>query len=181
MAKIKQEINPKCAERLKEMCKMLNTTQTAISEKTYISQNTLSKIAQGKAPMTYNVACAITQQYPSIRLEWLMGVDDFKSEHEKGINEFIQWGEENTSRRNAVKTLALLSGYEIVDLWDYTGSAGRTIEELFNFQQQGMQIKKDGELLGNIPIDKFNLLALDIQELAELRIRSYLREVEESG
>ena len=110
-----------------------------------------------------------------------MGIDDFRTEHEKGINEFVQWGTENASRRNAVKALALLSGYEIVDLWDYAGSSGKPIEELINFQRQGMQIKKDGEVLANIPADKFNLLALDIQELAELRIKSYLREVEEIG
>ena len=110
-----------------------------------------------------------------------MGVDDFKSEYERGINEFVQWGEENSSRRNAVKALAFLSGYEIVDLWDYAGKNGKPIEELFDFQKQGMQIKKDGELLAYISADKFNLLALDIQELAELRIKSYLREVDESG
>ena len=110
-----------------------------------------------------------------------MGIDDFESELEKGINEFAQWGKEEETRRKAVKALALLSGYEIIDLWDYAGGYGQPVEALLNFQRQGLQIKKDGEVLANIPAEKFNLLALDVQELAELRIKSYLREVEESG
>lgn len=181
MARRKQEINPKCAERLKILCKRLNTTQTTISEKAGISQNTLSKIAQGKQAMSYSVAREIIKQFPTVRLEWLMGIDDFESELEKGINEFAQWGKEEETRRKAVKALALLSGYEIIDLWDYAGGYGQPVEALLNFQRQGLQIKKDGEVLANIPAEKFNLLALDVQELAELRIKSYLREVEESG
>ena len=55
------------------------------------------------------------------------------------------------------------------------------MREIIKFNSRGYPIKQNGETVSYIPADKFNLLALDIQELAELRIRSYLREVEESG
>ena len=175
------EINIIRGQRLKQVLADQKMKQRELADILDCTKEHISYIVTGKRNLTEEHAKKIVTLFPHIRLEWLMGYDDFKTDNEKGINEFIQWGAENTSRRNAVKALALLSGYEIVDIWDYAGKTGRPIEELFDFQRQGMQIKQDGKLLANIPVDKFNLLALDIQELAELRIKSYLREVEEIG
>ena len=175
------EINILRGQRLKQVLNDQKMKQRELADILDCTKEHISYIVTGKRNLTEEHAKKIVAQFPHIRLEWLMGYDDFRTEYEKGINEFLQWGEENTSRRNAVKALASLAGYEIVDLWDYVGSTGRPLEEVFNFQRQGMQIKQDGKLLANIPVDKFNLLALDIQELAELRIKSYLREVKEDG
>lgn len=176
MAKIKQEINPKCADRLKELCKRFNTTQTAISEATFISQNTLSKIAQGKAPMTYNVACAIASKFPSVHVEWLMGNDDYMTDEEEGICIASSVVVESMSRTKAVRSLLHLSGY------DFGNTNPRSpAEEMRDYYLHGIPVRKDGVFITNIPAEKFRLIELDIQELAELRIKSYLREVEESG
>ena len=83
MAKIKQEVNPKSANRLKQLYAEQNITQTWLSEKTGISQNTLSRIANGKAPLSHRIASYIVELFPDIRAEWLMGDDDFQTEMDK--------------------------------------------------------------------------------------------------
>lgn len=182
MAKIKQEINPKSAERLKELCKRFNTTQTAISEKAYISQNTLSKIAQGKAPMTYTVASAIASNFPSVSVEWLMGNDDYMNFVEEGISLISTVATESKERGKAVRTLIRLAGYEIGNIDDTPNSSKeKKIESIKYYLEHGIPIRKNEQIIAHIPAEKFRLIELDIQELAELRIKSYLREVEENG
>lgn len=188
MAKIKQEINPKCAERLKELCKRFNTTQTAISEAAYISQNTLSKIAQGKAPMTYTVASAIASifpsvgTFPSVSVEWLMGNDDYMNFVEEGVSHISTVAKESKDRGKAVRTLIRLAGYEIGNIDDTPNSSKeKKIESMKYYLEHGIPIRKSEQIIAHIPVEKFRLIELDIQELAELRIKSYLREVEESG
>lgn len=83
MPKIKQKINPKSAERLKQLYKERNITQMWLSEQTGISQNTLSRIVNGKAPLSHRVAADIVMLFPDIRTEWLMGEDDFLTEMDK--------------------------------------------------------------------------------------------------
>lgn len=188
MAKIKQEINPKCAERLKELCKRFNTTQTAISEKAYISQNTLSKIAQGKAPMTYTVASAIASvfpsagAFPSVSVEWLMGTDDYMNYVEEGVCLISSVAGAATDRSKAIRTLIRLAGYEVGNIDDTPNSSKeKKIESVRYYLEHGIPIRKNGQIITHIPVEKFRLIELDIQELAELRIKSYLREVEEIG
>lgn len=182
MAKIKQEINPKCAERLKELCKRFNTTQTAISEKAYISQNTLSKIAQGKAPMTYTVASAIASVFPSVSVEWLMGTDDYMNYVEEGVCLISSVAGAATDCSKAIRTLIRLAGYEVGNIDDTPNSSKeKKIESMRYYLKHGIPIRKNGQIITHIPVEKFRLIELDIQELAELRIKSYLREVEEIG
>lgn len=83
MAKTKQEVNPKSADRLKQLYRTRNITQFWLSEKTGISQNTLSRIANGKAPLSHRIAGDIIELFPDIRAEWLMGEDDFQTEMDK--------------------------------------------------------------------------------------------------
>lgn len=176
MAKRKQEINPKSAERLKELCKRFNTTQTAISEAACTTQNTLSKIAQGKQAMSYRVASDIASAFPGVRVEWLMGNDDYMTDEEEGICLASTIAVESFTRTKAVRSLLSLSGYEFGNTDSQSKAA-----EMREYYLHGIPVKKDGVLVANIPAKKFLLIEQDIQELAELRIKSYLREVEESG
>lgn len=85
MAKSKQAINPKSADRVKQLYDILGITQLQLSSETGISQNTLSRIANGKAPLTYHVASQISALYPDISSRWLMGETDFKSDMEERL------------------------------------------------------------------------------------------------
>lgn len=79
MARARQEINPKSAERLKQLYQEHEITQFWLSEKTGISQNTLSRIANGKTALSYAVACEIVKVIPDVSTDWLMGSSDFKN------------------------------------------------------------------------------------------------------
>ena len=75
MARRKQEINSKSRERLKRLCEDLHITQKQLSDATGISENTLSKIATGRGPLTRQVAEEIIKVCPAYRTEWLLGFD----------------------------------------------------------------------------------------------------------
>ena len=79
-------INPKSAERLKQFYIDENITQMELSERILVSQNTLSKIANGKAPMSPAIAQEIRKKFPHINVDWLLGESDFKT-----IEERIEW------------------------------------------------------------------------------------------
>lgn len=85
MAKNKQAINPKSADRVKQLYGMLGITQFQLSAETGISQNTLSRIANGKTALSYNVASQISAIYPDISIRWLMGENDFKNDMEESL------------------------------------------------------------------------------------------------
>lgn len=85
MAKRKQEINPKCGENLKRLYERYGITQAQLSEKTGISQNTLSRIINGKAALSYNIATQIADYYPDIKISWLMGETEFQTEMEEKL------------------------------------------------------------------------------------------------
>lgn len=76
MARMKQEINPKSRRNLKRLCDELDITQKQLSEATGVSENTLSKIATGRGPLTRQIAEEIIKACPTYRIEWLLGFDE---------------------------------------------------------------------------------------------------------
>lgn len=85
MAKTKQEINPKSAERLKQLYIEHDITQFWLSKETGISQNTLSRIANGKTALSYSVASLIAKAIPGVNPHWLMGEAKYPSGKEEMI------------------------------------------------------------------------------------------------
>jgi len=76
MAKKKQIPNPKSKANLKRMCDELDITQKQLSEASGVSENTISKIATGRGPLTRQIAEEIIKVCPSYRIEWLLGIDE---------------------------------------------------------------------------------------------------------
>lgn len=175
MSKPRQEINPVSGERLKQFCKKYGITQLKLSAVIDVTPNTLSKICTGKAPLTYRVANEIVKHYPQVRREWLMGIDDFETETKKSLAEFSCWKNEWERRLDAVQILAYLAGYEI-NLFEQNEGPYQ-IEKAIENIKEGYKIIKDGKVLATCTLERFNLLALDCQELVEQRIKSYVREV----
>jgi transcriptional regulator with XRE-family HTH domain len=88
------EINPKQGKRLKELCIEEEITQAQLGREINYSQQTISKIVQGKAPLQPYIAEQIIEKFPSYRREWLLGLDDWKTEEEMQEAIFrIAWGE----------------------------------------------------------------------------------------
>ena len=180
MARTRLEINPKSADRLKQLYEERSITQEWLSGKTGISQNTLSRIANKKAPLSHFVATKIVEVFPEERAEWFMGLDDYRTEKEKTFSLFSDWNNEWKRRLNAVRILAYLSGYEI-ELFSKDEVPKISVETALQSISEGYKICKDGQVLATCPLERFNLLALDCQELVEQRIKSYVREVSNDG
>lgn len=95
MPRKKQDINPKQGVNLK---KLLETKKSEIKARTgrashaafcdllhdhyHIREETLSRIINGKCGMDYALACAIKELFSEVRIEYLMGQDDFMTEEE---------------------------------------------------------------------------------------------------
>lgn len=98
------EINPKCVERLKGLLSKHNTTQTELCKMTDISMNTISKICNGKSPLTPSIAARIVKCFPGTRYEWLMGDSEFETDLMlQGYKAFKPYMEKK-KRENAVSS-----------------------------------------------------------------------------
>lgn len=107
MSKRKQSINRKSQERLKILCNELHITQKQLSEMSCVSENTLSKIATGKGPLTRQVAELIVEACPVYRVEWLLGFDDAPHKA-NALND-----SEIESARKILATIRLLNALDI--------------------------------------------------------------------
>lgn len=178
MGRKKVEINKIRGENLRMLLNENGMAQKELAEKIGYTKEHISYIINGKRNLREDAAKAIVGLFPPTRFEWLMGYDGYKTETEKALSEFNDWNNEWKVRLNAVRMLAYLSGYEI-DL--FPDEKEHDIEIALKCVKDGYKIIKDGAIVGYCPIDRFNLLALDIQELAEQRIKSFLREVSDNG
>lgn len=75
MSRKKVKINPIRGERLKKLCEEQKITQVELSDRIHISQQTISKIIQGKANLTEDTAIAIRKEFPTYSFDYLMGYD----------------------------------------------------------------------------------------------------------
>ena len=80
-------INPEWAKRLKTLCNECKLTQTELSEKIYLSQQTISKIMNGRARLTQETAQKIVEVFPKYRAEWLLGIDNVPTRFEQAMSD----------------------------------------------------------------------------------------------
>ncbi len=178
MARKKTEVNAIRGERLGKLLKKNGIDQNDFAATIGYTEEHISYIINGKRNLTESAAKRVVSLIPGTRIEWLMGYDKYETEFEKGFSEFAEWDNEWKNRLNSVRVLAYLAGYEI-NL--FPENNGMDLDAVFSHIKSGYQISKDGKVLGHCPLEHFNLLALDIQELTEQRIKSYLREVSTDG
>lgn len=179
MSRKRTEINPVRGERLRQLLSEQGVDQKDLAEEIGYTKEHISYIINGKRNLTEDAARAIVQMFPPTRFEWLMGYDGYKTETEKMLSEFNDFNNEWKTRLRAVRVLAYLSGYNIELFSDEENE--HDVQTVLRAIKNGYKIIKDGVVVGFCPLERFNLLALDIQELTEQRIKSYLREVSENG
>lgn len=99
MPKSKTEINPKSIERVKQVIKESGMTQKEFAKKVlFYEQQTLSKIVNGKAPLTRESAARIAAYFEDINDAWLLGESDIKS---KDISSFYDYVFEESAKEHA--------------------------------------------------------------------------------
>ena len=79
MSKAKVEPQSVRAERLKEIIKNEGLTQNLLADKVSVTQQSISRIMQGKQALTEGMARRIVAVFPAYNVEWLLG---YKSEEE---------------------------------------------------------------------------------------------------
>ena len=114
MAKKAAEINPKSAVRLKELLDAEQITAKELARRADVTPNTISKIMQGKTPLSYTVAQGIEQAFPGVRAAYLMGLDDLKTTTEETLYPVAKQLVSDRSRRKAVDNLLGSLGYGIL-------------------------------------------------------------------
>lgn len=175
------EINPECGKRLKSLIESSDMTATELARRVHCSQQHISRIINGRCPLKPDFAALIAKEFPGTNVAWLLGVSNHQTMTEENLAEFSEWDTEWKRRLMAVRTLAFLAGYKI-DIFPSKGDSAKiTVETALQSVQEGYKIRKNGQELGTCPLERFNLLALDCQELVEQRIKSYLREVSDNG
>lgn len=106
-----------CGKRLKTLCEREKITQTKLSEQIYLSQQVISGIVNGRAALTRATAERIVSIYPTYRIEWLLGLDDFMTETEQRLS-FVaqQW-----DGFDLAEELIALHGYAVDYVLDEQG------------------------------------------------------------
>lgn len=83
MSRKASKINEKIGSRVKELLGDLGMTQQEFAAEFNYTEQHISYIVRGKRNLTVETAQAIAKKYPTVRFEWLLGYDDFKTEYER--------------------------------------------------------------------------------------------------
>lgn len=110
MGRKKETINPVCGQRLKEVISASPFSQKDFAEAVlHYTPEHLSLIINGKRSLTPELAEKIVSMFPHIRYQWLMGVDDIKTENERVD---VMLTKEERSKQ-LIEELIKLHGYEL--------------------------------------------------------------------
>ena len=107
-------INPKTGERLKDWIREIGITQEAFAKRSHMTQQHLSNIVNGKKALTIDRAKQISDKIRNengerIRVEYLLGLDDFKTEHKRIESYFSH----THTEQDLIEKLIELHGYTI--------------------------------------------------------------------
>lgn len=106
-----QPINPECGTRLKSAIKYAKITQNTLAEDTFVSQQTISKIVNGKAPLTLENAHLFAKRL-GVRWQYLACQDGFMTDTERR-KQIISL---NVDIKEECFALISALGYEIIDM-----------------------------------------------------------------
>lgn len=181
-------INVENGRRLKEARKNCGFTQEELagmvaefpnSKRPDCNRNTISRFENGIQPISREYAALFSQIF-NVRAEWLLGECKFPTESEENFNEFIECHNEWQNKFLAFNILAHYSGYSF-ELFKTNENGEVRADIAINAIKRGYEIKHNNEIMGYIPLERFNCMVYSIQEQTELYIKQYLREVSDNG
>ena len=182
------EINPKCSDRLKKLLSGHNTTQTELCKMTGISMNTISKICNGKSPLTPYVAGEIVKCFPGTRYEWLMGNDEFETElllqGYKTLRPYMEKKKREKAVSSFFRSLSLSFSLNVPDdpKWKLSTdefisrATDKELEKAFTetgdilHSPNAYVIEKDGEAWGYCSVQEKEALFEEIFDFAEFSL-----------
>jgi len=115
MSRIKTEINPMRAERVKKLIERENITQKELAKRMYQTPQNVSRIIQMKQPLTEETAQLIINAFPGkgYRIEYLLGFDDYMTDSDRLDNLWKDAEKKHDNDISTVQYLASLTGIEV--------------------------------------------------------------------
>ena len=186
--KNRTEINPKCVDNLKTLLLKHEITQTELCKMTGISMNTISKICNGKSPLTPYVAGEIVKCFPGTRYEWLMGNDEFETElllqGYKALRPYMEKKKREKAVSSFFRSLNLSFSLNVPEdpKWKLSTeeflsrTTGKELTEVFKETEDILHssnayvIEKDGEVWGYCSEQEKNALFEEIFDFAEFSL-----------
>lgn len=178
----KKEINPEPGRRLKELIKASGIPQKKFAEIIGYTEQHLSLIVTGNRNLTIEAAKNIAQMM-NVRVEWLMGLDNYMTQHDIDVVPLVHEMDVRNGSRGAMQILANLAGYEIAT---ENHSGKRCYSVVLNsngcrLEQMDLVyiISKGGKEIGRCNDSRYHALAKEVAEFAEFKLQKLCNELVE--
>jgi len=173
MARRKMAINPKSGPRLKSLCVEKPITQVKLAETLNYEKQHISNIICGRKRLTPELAQQIREKvFPEVRISWLLGIDDFKTEADKDAYSEQIWKEgqrlidqHNEMFKHFIKGVETTSRYGI-DPFQIVERMSETCVCVTD---------TNGKKIGTIPAESIAKLQNDIEKYAAYLIDGLIK------
>ena len=172
MSQKTRQINPECGRRLKQLVTENGMTQQELANRLHNNKQHISNIICGKRSLTLGTAQQIAGEvFPWVRVEWLLCIDDFKTQAEKDAVSRQAWEDsvqvvafQDKVFRCFVEGLEDMQGYGI-----HTGNTDDLLGEYV------VITNANGEPVGAIPAESFRNLQSEVENYASYLIQRIIK------
>lgn len=113
MPNVSKKTNKDIGARVSKVRKAAKKTQEWLAERLGVDPNYISMIETGKRPLTAKNAQKIAALFPPVRVQWLIGWDDFETEDDENEYERQQSQRAGIMEQEMMKKIARQAGYEL--------------------------------------------------------------------
>ena len=172
MSRPKTEINPIPGQRLKQIIDEQEISQSDLSRKIHLSQQSISRMVKGLASVTDQTADLITDLFPQYRKSWLMGYDDLKTGSASLAAVFQDSQRENDLLMKGLISFATLNQISI----SFTSPAFQedqqsdSVENVLQWLKDGYTISREGRS-AQLSLDEMNALQNEICDFVEFKLQ----------
>lgn len=172
MPRKKVKINPEMGRRLKEIICSSGMTQVEVAIKANLAQQHLSNIVCGKRRLTIDVAQHIKETaIPTMRMQYVMCMDDFKTEEEKDAHARAVW-EQNHEASVFFDKVSKCFIYGIADKDGYGFGSQKTDSFIGEYVEV---TDKDGKIVGAVPANVFERMRDELEHFASYLVHLTLQ------
>lgn len=163
MPRKKVDIDPQKGKRLKEIVVLNGLSQKKVAEMVHLAPQHLSNIICGKRNLTLDIAQLIkATAIPSMRIQYVMCMDDFKTEEEKDAYSRAVW-EQNHAASVFFDKVSRCFIDSIADKNGHLFGAQKTDPLIGEYVEVTDQ---DGKIMGAIPADTFERMRDELEHYA---------------
>lgn len=182
MAKIDPEINKKRGNHVKQLLEDNNKTQVWLAEQLYLQPEHLNMMLNGKRNLGEDKIQAIAKLFPDVKLDWLLGISDYKTDSEHFVNALSQCKREGDLLMVGLQAFAQLSGYKIAFTSPPISDSRRKapVEAWIKMVQDGYTISsKEGSAV--ISLEDMNRLQNEICDFVEFKLKRICKKGDNNG